>query len=161
MEPRPEPADQPVTYPSFEEERIKHLELIQTVIGRLGNDAFVVKGWAVTVAGVFLGLAVNSNDADLAFVSVIPTLAFWGLDTYFLRSERLFRELYEHVRSKSTAVAPFFMGATSPDFRHVLESAGRKDVTSWRQTAIRPTILIFYLALLAAALGVAWLICTS
>lgn len=41
-------------YESFEDRRIKHLELIQAVVGRLGNDGFLMKGWALTVAGAFL-----------------------------------------------------------------------------------------------------------
>lgn len=39
-------------YQDFDEARIKHLELIQAVIGRLGINGFLMKGWALTVAGV-------------------------------------------------------------------------------------------------------------
>jgi len=35
--------------------------MVQAVITRLGNDSFLVKGWAVTVNGVFLGFAVSSK----------------------------------------------------------------------------------------------------
>lgn len=49
MKPR---VDRTSGYESFEDQRIKHLDMLQAVIGRLGNDSFLVKGWAVTVAGV-------------------------------------------------------------------------------------------------------------
>ncbi len=34
------------------------MEMLQAVIGRLGNDSFLIKGRAVTVAAAFLGSAV-------------------------------------------------------------------------------------------------------
>src|SRR4051812_14452070 len=102
-------------YATIEDNRIKHLEMIQAVIGRLGNDSFLVKGWAITVAGAFFGFAVNSDKAYLALVSVVPTVFFWNLDTYYLWAERLFRILYDDVRT-SDSVTPFFMAATSDDF---------------------------------------------
>ena len=149
-----------MTYDAFTAERIKHLELIQNVIGRLGNDAFLVKGWAVTVEGVFLGLAVQNHASGLAVVALIPSLAFWGLDTYFLRSERLFRALYDEVRKQSPAVEPFFMAATTETFvERVSTSEGTRNIGSRWHTAWRPTLWVFYLALIAAALVVALVVC--
>jgi hypothetical protein len=143
-------------------ERVKHLELIQGVISRLGNGAFFVKGWTVTVSGVFLGLAVNSDNPGLAIVSILPTLAFWGLDTYFLRSERLFRALYEHVRKGSDQVQPFFMAATSAPFLTLLaQDTNTMEIGSWWRTAIRPTLWVFYVAVIASAALVAVVVCKT
>jgi hypothetical protein len=89
-----------VPYDSIEPNRIKHLELIQGVIGRLGNDSFLVKGWAVTVAGALIGFGVDRDKPGLALVALVSTLLLWLLDGYYLRSERLFRRLYDAVRSK-------------------------------------------------------------
>jgi hypothetical protein len=133
-----------VEYDAFEEGRIKHLEMIQAVIGRLGTDSFLVKGWAVTVVGAFLGFAVRAEDPELALASLFPTLLFWGLDAYFLRSERLFRALYDHVRNGPEGVPPFFMSATSNDF---VSSLAERRAASWWNTVWRPTLLIFYGAL--------------
>lgn len=142
-------------YDSFEDHRIKHLEMIQAVIGRLGNDSFLVKGWAVTVAGVFFGFAVNKSDAGLAVVSLLPTLLFWGLDTYFLRAERLFRVLYDHVRRPSSSVEPFLMAATSPTFVKALPLGRERDAASAWKTFKSTTLLIFYAGLVLSALVVA------
>lgn len=126
------------------------------MIARLGNDAFLVKGWAVTVLGVILGLAVNTHSWALALVGLIPSFAFWGLDTYFLRSERLFRALYDEVRRGSSGVEPFYMAATNPAFvTQVSSHEGMKRVGSRWATAWRPTLWVFYVALIAAALLVA------
>lgn len=36
---------------------MKHLEFIQTVIGRLSTNAFLMKGWALTVSAAFFGFS--------------------------------------------------------------------------------------------------------
>jgi hypothetical protein len=138
----------------FTEQHIKHLEMIQSVIARLGNDAFLVKGWAVTVSGVFFGLAINATRPALAIVSMVPTLMFWGLDTYFLRSERLFRLFYERARSMNGEYVPFGMDGTGTAFVASLVGPDRA-VADWRRTAWRPTVRWLYLALIVAALAVA------
>jgi hypothetical protein len=137
-------------YGSFEPERVKHLEMLQAVIARLGNDSFLVKGWSVTVAGAFLGFAVSGHQWKLALASIVPTLAFWGLDTYYLRSERLFRLLFDQVRRGTDAIEPFFMAATASPFVADLPRPNR-EVASWWKTARRPTLSVFYGALLASA----------
>src|SRR5689334_11923188 len=103
-------------YAGFSAERIKHMEMIQAVIARLGGNGFLVKGWAVTVASALLGLAVNKTDDGLAYVSLMPAAAFWALDAYLLRAERLFRALFDEVRLSDTGVKPFWMAATSSAF---------------------------------------------
>ena len=140
----------PVTYEALEPNRLKHLDIIQSVIGRLASNSFLIKGWAITVAAAVFGFALNSSNTLLVLAAVIPTLAFWGLDTYFLRSERLFRALYDEVRSNDNRVAPFFMGATGSKFieRHPVAS-------SWWRSARSLTVALVYGGLLAAALAVA------
>ncbi len=94
--------------PELGDERIRHLELIQSVIGRLGNDSFLVKGWAITVAGVFFGFAVAQKEWQLALMSSLTTLAFWRLDAYFLRRSGCFERsttgcvLATHVSTTSS-----------------------------------------------------------
>lgn len=137
------------------DDTLKHLEFIQAVVGRLGNNGFLVRGWAITVTGLFFGFAVESDDWRLGLVSILPIAAFWGLDAYFLRSERLFRALYTEVASSTGDVPPFYMAATSRDFR----SRCRADVSSYWRTAFgRPVLLGFYGALLGSAALVVWLV---
>jgi hypothetical protein len=137
------------------EQRVKHLELIQAVITRLGNDSFLVKGWAVTVSGVFLGFSVTSKHAGLALVSILPATFFWGLDTYYLRAERLFRALYERARVAGPGYVPFGMDATSRDFLVTVRAGSHAEVASFWRTAWRPTLRYLYVGLVVAALVVA------
>lgn len=139
-------------YGDFEEGRIKHLELIQAVIARLSNEGFVVKGWALTIVGALLGLAVTARNSELALVGLVPAVAFWGLDASLLRAERQFRALYSQVCAHADDVPPFFMAATTESL--AANASGARRVDSWAKTALRPILLIFYMALIAAtALG--------
>lgn len=137
------------------QDMVKHLEFIQAVVGRLGNNGFLVKGWAITVTGVFFGFAVESDDWRLALISVIPVVAFWGIDAYFLRSERLFRALYAEVAAGAGDISPFFMAATSKEYK----SRCQPGVSSyWRTALLRPVLSGFYVALLVSAVLVVCLI---
>lgn len=147
-----------VKYEEFDDRRIKHMEMVQAVIGRLGNDGFLVKGWAVTVVGVFLGLAVSSQQWELATASVLPTLFFWNLDSYFLRSERLFRVLHKQIQQRLETVEPFFMAATADTFTESLAVEDAKAASRW-QSFMRPTLRDFYGGLIVSALLVGVAIC--
>lgn len=139
------------TWAEFDAARIKHLEFIQSVISRLGSNGFLMKGWALTVAGAFYGFALNSHNRWLALAGILPTLAFWGLDAYFLSAERLFRKLYDLVRGDDTRVEPFYMGATAPDFVKELSPEDRQQV-SWTTSLWRPALRYFYGAIIVSAL---------
>lgn len=136
------------------DQQVKHLEMVQAVIARLGNDSFVVKGWAVTLATVLFGLSVNAKRPGLAAVAVVPTLMFWILDTYYLRSERLFRVFYEHVRTGRAGATHLKMDATSRSYIASL-SGKNAEAARWRKTALRPTLIWLYLGLIVAAGAVA------
>jgi hypothetical protein len=136
-------------YSSFDEQRIRHLEMIQGVASRLGTNSFLVKGWAVTVSGAFLGFAIDGKKWGLALTGLLPALLFWGLDAYFLRAERLFRALHDAVRTGTPPVQPFFMGATQG------ELAASSAKVSWGEVVFSPTLSLFYGALAVSAVIVA------
>lgn len=81
----------------------KHMDYVQAVINRLANNSFVMKGWALTVSSAILGFAASRSDPLLALVAVTPALAFWVLDTYFLRQERAFRAMFDDIAEKKVA----------------------------------------------------------
>jgi hypothetical protein len=113
---------------------LKHLEFIQAVITRLANDSFLMKGWALTVAGAFYGFAVKGTSGKVAAIGLMPVLIFWGLDAYFLRQERLFRGLYDQVRQRNLRIEPFAMNA----------AAYASGVASWGRTLVSRTLAPFY-----------------
>lgn len=96
--------------------KIKHLEMIQDIIKRMASNSFMLKGWAVTlVAGIF---ALSAKDADKLYflIAYIPILVFWGLDSYHLLQERLYRALYDKVRTLDENDIDFSMKATKEQF---------------------------------------------
>jgi hypothetical protein len=91
------------------EAKNKHLEMIQGVVSRMGQTSFLLKGWSVLlVSGLF---ALASKEANIYFIytAYFPVLAFWGLDAYYLRQERLFRKLYDRVRLMEDSAVDFSM----------------------------------------------------
>ena len=80
------------------EKKLKHLEMIQNAINRLANNSFSLKGWTVIFTAAVLGFAIKESDSNYIPLVLLPIFAFWGLDGYYLRQEKLFRALYGKVR---------------------------------------------------------------
>lgn len=98
------------------EEKIRHLEMIQGIINRMANNSFMLKGWAVTlVAGIF---ALASKEADKSYflIAYVPIIIFWGMDSYYLLQERLYRSLYNKVCNLGAGSIDFSMSATQREF---------------------------------------------
>lgn len=78
---------------------LRHMTDIQGIIGRLSQHSFVIRGWSVTLVSVVFAIIADraQSSASLLTVALVPTVIFWGLDAYYLRQERLFRELYAAV----------------------------------------------------------------
>ena len=142
-----------MNYTEFEPNRIKHMEMVQTVVARLGGNGFLVKGWAITIAAGFSGFALSQDNGWLAAIALVSVLFFWSVDAYFLRSERLFRTLFNQLRTTDESVEPFFMDATSEAFVNRVRAGqtnSSSNVASWWASVVRPTLSIFYSALVIA-----------
>jgi len=113
-----------------DERRIKHLEFIQSVINRMGHNSFVLKGWSVTLVAAIFVLAAKNADEGYTLFAILPGLAFWGLDAYYLRQARLFRKLYDGVRK-----------GERDDDQYTMNTADyAADVPSWWSTAWSGTV---------------------
>nr|WP_303213198.1 hypothetical protein [uncultured Romboutsia sp.] len=76
----------------------KEIDLIQSCISRMANNSFLLKGWAVSLIAVILAIIhekINPVLVSIILASII--LCFWYLDAFFLRTERMYRELYNWV----------------------------------------------------------------
>ncbi len=129
------------------DQAIKHLELVQAVITRMGQNSFAVKAWAVGLSAAALALAsADTSQWAVPLIGLLPAIVFWGLDGYYLRQEKLFRRLYDAVREGGAAE---FSMNTSPYSGSVM--------TWWRvcwSRTIAPLygIVAFALSLAAVAL---------
>ena len=114
------------------EEIIKHLEMIQKIINRIGRDSFLIKGWSAAMPSVII-LFFLRNGTSIDYIWLLPVfpIVFGILDAYYLCQERIFRELYDEVRKQDKT-----------DFRMRLLEVKLKD--RWYDACCSRTILIFY-----------------
>ncbi|HYB61420.1 MAG TPA: hypothetical protein VEH50_08070 [Methylomirabilota bacterium] len=116
-------------------DRLKHLEFLQSTISRMAGNSFLLKGWTVTLVAALFALAAKESDKRLIVLALFPSVAFWGLDAYYLCQERLFRMLYDDLRKLPQAEyeksEPFSM--STKKYSH-----GR---LSWFRTLWTPTLV--------------------
>jgi len=136
------------------ENKLKHLEFIQSAINRMAGYSFLLKGWSVTLVVALFAFAVKEiNEINCAYIIVVylPVFIFWLLDGYFLWQERSFRVLYDRVRKKSDDQINFSM-----DIKGIKKFHGGKN--TWMWSIFSTTLSIFYLSLLIIMLLITFLL---
>lgn len=102
--------------------KMKHLDMIESVIGRMGQNSFQLKGWAVTLLTIVGALATKEADKKFMILAFIPLLAFWGLDAFYLQLERKYKRLYEIVASKNDNEIDFNMSTSAIEAKYDLKN---------------------------------------
>ena len=100
------------------ENKINHLQMIQSVISRMGSNSFAIKGWtAAIMVAVYalIGDTKNDSNSSAILISIIPVIVMWILDTYYLVLEKKFRKLYDDVRLKNEDDIDFNMNFDSSE----------------------------------------------
>ena len=129
------------------EKKLKHLEMLQAVIGRMAKNSFLLKGWNVVLVSAIFVLASSESKSQIVYLAYLPTAVFWLLDGYFLRQERLFRKLYDKVRAMGEDEIDFSMNTMPID----------TEVGSWLRVAVSRTLLLFHGAIILTVTA-AWLV---
>lgn len=95
----------------MDDNRLKHLEFIQNTINRMSTNSFLIKGWAITLVGIILGL--NKLEGNYIFkksfynfptemvIVLLIIFLFWFINAYFLQQERRYIYIY------SKTIEPF------------------------------------------------------
>ena len=130
------------------DEQVKHLELIQAVVNRLAGNSFAYKGWAITLVAALIALNAKEASVRLVLVALLPAVAFWGLDAYYLRQERLFRKLYDAVRVMDE-------GKWSDDPFTMNTAPFAPKVQTWLRTSFSRTVAGLYIPLVSVVMVVA------
>ncbi len=117
------------------EKVVKHLEMTQAIINRLGNSSFWIKSWSMIliVAAMVLIAKPDMQNPYFVWVLILPALGFWILDGYFLWQERLFRQVYSEIRIQSDT-----------DFEMNPMKHKNKPKCSWLSAIFSLTLVIFY-----------------
>ena len=100
----------------------KEVDVIQDTIKRMASNSFLMKGWTVTLVVATLLLRGARSQVFLAFV---PLIAFWYLDAFYLRQERLFRKLYEWVIQNRLKSDEHLLDMRTERFNHEVDSVQR------------------------------------
>lgn len=81
----------------MEEQKIKHLEMIQGIVTRMNQNSFMLKGWMITIVSALLAIYADKGNIAYLVVTIFPILVFWFLDAYYLQQERKFRGIYNDI----------------------------------------------------------------
>jgi hypothetical protein len=128
--------------------RVKHLEMLQSLITRMAGDGASFKSYCITVATAVIGFAFTLHRPAIAALALLPVIAFSVADAQYLRVERRFRDVFNLVRKEGWDTMPSF----DINLASAPEQSFLNAVTSW-------SIVWFYAPLavgvLLAVLG-AW-----
>lgn len=108
--------------------------MIHAVVNRMSVNSFLLKGWSVVLISALFALAAGDSEALFVYIAYFPAIAFWMLDAYFLRQERLFRKLYDRVRHLAETDVDFSMDTSVVD----------GDVAAWSAVVFSKTLLLFH-----------------
>lgn len=118
----------------------KEIDLIQSVITRMANNSFLLKGWLISLIAVVLALSKESwllsCPATLCLILCFPVFIFWYLDGFFLHREKCYRKLYEWVIENRSSTNEHLY---SLDF-----SRFKKEVRSIPRIMLSQTLWPFY-----------------
>ena len=118
-----------------QDDKKKHLEFLQLAINRMASNSFILKGWNITLIVGLFALTLKDLSSSYLYLAILPAIAFWGLDAYYLRQERLFRGLYNSIRkSRRKDIDPYSFDTDSI----------KGDVKSWIGTIFSPTVILLH-----------------
>jgi len=123
------------------DERSKHFEFIQNIITRLNSNSFVIKGWAITLTSALLALAATLKNPSILVITGLPVIAFWILDTIYLKNERMFRCFYNEAVKENSSIKLYEIDLNKDFIKNDINNTFFRVFKSW-------TILPFYVSLL-------------
>ena len=126
-----------------ENARIEHLRMIQSIVERMGRNSFTIKAGTLTLFAALVAATLGIDQWMLSAFGIIPLIILWGLDAFYVRQERLFRCLYDTVRTGS----PSEIGSSS--YFSMDTTQMKSSTKGLLGTMFSRTLPGFYLVLLA------------
>lgn len=77
-----------------------HLGIIQGVIQRMAGNSTSCKAWCITIVSAILVIVADKGNPNFAWIAILPTVLFAGLDIYYLALEKGFRNSYNSFIKK-------------------------------------------------------------
>ncbi|MGJ7976745.1 hypothetical protein [Providencia hangzhouensis] len=132
------------------EYKITGLGFLQTIISRMANNSFYIKGWVLTLflAIIVLKKETSYSSCTLETSIILVTLLFCFLDAYYLQQEKIFRGLYNYLSESEKEDENFLnINPKSEKYNNV------KDIKSpYIKSFKSPSIWLFYIAIIASTI---------
>jgi hypothetical protein len=97
-----------VSLEKIAELRVKHLEMLQSLITRMAGYGASFKSYCITVATTVIGFGFTLHRPLVSALAILPIFAFAFADAQYLRVERRFRGVFNLVRKESWDQMPSF-----------------------------------------------------
>ncbi|WP_227357295.1 hypothetical protein [Haladaptatus salinisoli] len=120
------------------------LQSIQAIIERQANNSSKIKGWTITLVVAVILFRTGNYQTLFGFV---PLVAFWSLDSYYLKQERNYRELHKWVRIERLESDDQFFNMDASRFSEKTDSIGKIMFSSTQMMfygVIAALLLVFF-----------------
>jgi hypothetical protein len=151
--------------------RHKEIDLIQSVIIRMADNQFKVKGFCITILGFFLVLFTKSNASfyQCLIASLITIFGCYKLDFNFLQTEKLYRMWFEFLTNKRSETKAYLFELNPVNIKQILNDQKPQRIDFNPSTISKSTrkswsfgfywtlfiiIIIFYLPICFAAFSI-------
>ncbi len=101
------------------EMHMKHLELVQNAVTRMGANSAALKGYCMAIVAALIALAGAIEKPKVLFLGLPIVLVFAVLDAAYLSLERGFRNHYDNLRKRPLDAAPDFHVVASGQARPI------------------------------------------
>lgn len=130
---------------SLDDDRIRHLEMLQAAISRMAGAAAAIKNLSLVVAAGALAFLATSKEPWIAFYAALLMVAFWFLDARYLQQEKWFRDMFDDERKIDAGEAASFVMTPSKEIRD--RTGISYGLKSWSTLWLYAPIIVFLLIL--------------
>lgn len=95
---------------SNSDEKVAGLSFLQSIVSRMANNSFYIKGWDLTLFVAIIALKKDiTHYGNYLFIALfVSSVMFFFLDAYYLQQERIFRKIYNYLAEKDVGDTNFF-----------------------------------------------------
>jgi len=122
---------------------MKHLELVQNAITRMGTNGANLKGYCMTLVAAIIGLAAAVSKEQILIYTIPVVIGFSFLDGAYLALEKGFREHFDEIRVQDINSQPDF--CIKAKGGHMLKAYFSWSVFGFYLTTILVMVSISYL----------------
>ena len=126
-----------------------YLTILQSVINRMASNSASSKTWCIALVSAIVVTTADKAKAEYVWVSIVPIVLFFLLDSYYLGLERTFRQRYNGFIRKLHEGA-----ATVEDVFIVAPAGAGSRLVGTARAATSVSVWPFYILLVAMLLVV-------